>query len=76
MEPTSTPPQDLYPTEKTADGTFPTSIVPLKAKLEPVRPTASELSTISVEVIHVFVFFLIIAFIFLSMWKDSKHVKN
>lgn len=57
---------------KSADGSYPASIVPVKAKLEPLRPTASELSTMSVEVIHVFVFVLITAFIFLSMWKEAK----
>lgn len=57
---------------KAADGSYPASIVPVKAKLEPLRPTASELSTMSVEVIHVFVFVLITVFIFLSMWKESK----
>lgn len=57
---------------KSADGAYPTSIVPVKAKLEPLRPTASELSTMSVEVIHVFVFVLITVFIFLGMWKEAK----
>lgn len=53
------------------DGAYPTSIKPIKAQLEPVRPTAAEMPTITVEVIHVAVFVLIIAFIFLSMWKDA-----
>lgn len=53
------------------DGAFPSSIKPVKAQLEPLRPTAAEMSTISVEVIHVFVFVVITAFVFLSMWKDA-----
>lgn len=57
------------------DGAFPTSIKPEKAQLEPLRPTAAEMTTITVEVIHVFVFFLITAFVFLSMWKDATKPK-
>ena len=60
------------PVIEKVDGAFPTSIKPIKAKLEPIRPTAAEMPTITVEVIHVAVFVLITAFIFLSMWNEAK----
>ncbi len=51
---------------------YSTSIAPAKAKFEPLRPTAMELTSFSVEVIHVIVFVMITAFIFLSMWKTAS----
>ncbi len=63
---------ELPAVEKNPGEPFKTSFIEGKNVLTELRPTAAEMSTITVEVIHVFVFVLITAFIFLSMWKDAK----
>jgi hypothetical protein len=51
---------------------FNTSFIEGKSVLTGLRPTTAEMSIITIEVIHVIVFVLITAFLFLSMWKDAK----
>ncbi len=63
---------ELPVVEKNPGEPFKTSFIEGKSVLTELRPTAAEMTTITVEVIHVFVFVLITAFIFLSMWKDAK----
>jgi hypothetical protein len=50
----------------------PTSFIPLKAQLETVRPTKALMEGFHIEAIHVLMFFGILAFLFLGVWKTNK----
>jgi hypothetical protein len=49
----------------------PTSFIPVKAQLETVRPTKALLEGLHIEVAHVVIFFGILAFLFLGIWKTN-----
>jgi hypothetical protein len=50
----------------------PTSFLPVKAQLEVVKPTKATMEGIHIEAIHVVMFFGILAFLFLGVWKKSN----
>lgn len=64
--------------EAVASKEYSTSIVPqlahktYKGAIEPLRPTLRSLSVMNVEVIHIFIFFILILMIFYVPFKDSR----
>lgn len=53
-----------------------TSIISSKtSSLEPLRPTAATLQSWHIEAVHIAMFFLLLIFLFLGMWKDGKKTK-
>ena len=55
---------------------YKTSIVPEGSVIEPVRDHKMIASTTAIEVLHVLVFFAIIAFIFGGLWKAATKKKE
>jgi hypothetical protein len=54
----------------------PTSFIPTTAKLETVRPTKALLEGMHIEAVHVLMFFGILAFLFLGIWKTNTSSKK
>ncbi len=69
-----TPPQQPPAPIVTAEGIkiYPTSWVPMKAPLEPSRVPTTQLTNFHIEVIHVIMFFGLIAALYWSMWVSAK----
>ncbi len=51
----------------------PTSFIPVKAQLETVKPTKALMEGIHIEGIHILMFFGLIIFLFIGMWKANKN---
>lgn len=51
---------------------YPTSFMPAKAQMDPSRIPTALMSGLSIEVIHVVLFFLITWVLFVSMWKKPN----
>lgn len=48
---------------------YPTSFMPAKAHMEPSRIPTAQMSGLTIEAIHVVIFFLVTYLLFASMWK-------
>ena len=57
-----------------ADGVknYPTSFLPVKSKMEPSRIPEVKMSGLTIEVIHVIIFFALTIGLFISMWKKPN----
>jgi hypothetical protein len=52
---------------------FTSSIIPPGSRLEPIRAKDHVWAPIiGIEVVHVICFFVLVAFIFISLWKEAK----
>ena len=51
---------------------YPTSFIPARGHMEPSRIPTAKMSGLSIEVIHVGVFFLLIWVLFYQMWKKPN----
>jgi len=54
----------------------PTSFIPVKSQLESVKPTKALMAGLHIEAIHVIMFFGILAFLFLGVWKANSTKKQ
>ena len=50
----------------------PTSFVPVKAELAMMKPSDTKLEGFHIEAIHIIMFVVILAFLFLGVWKSNS----
>lgn len=62
--------------ENQSTASKPTSFIPAKTQLETVSPTKVLMAGIHIEGIHIAMFFGILAFLFLGLWKASSSAKK
>ena len=57
-----------------ADGVkiYPTSFLPVKSKMDPSRIPQEKMSGLTIEVLHVIIFFALTIGLFYSMWKKPN----
>lgn len=51
---------------------YPTSFIPAKGPMEPSRIPTATMSGLSIEVIHIVIFFVLLWALFYSMWKKPN----